>query len=134
MATRRRGRPPRAGVRANCRIELKMTPAELDALREYAKRQQATSLADAVRLALLDLAADGEPPTRARGAVCDRSERRCPPLLEAHETILALRHSLSTASRENRALREARDVSLRVVVAVGGNYDRSKIVARAPME
>jgi hypothetical protein len=122
MATRRRGRPPRAGVRANCRIELKMTRSEFDALKEYAKRQHAPSLADAVRLAMLDLAADGEPAqTLARGAVCDRSERHCPPLLEAHETIAALRHSLSTASRENRVLREARDISLRVAARVAAH-------------
>jgi hypothetical protein len=53
----RRGRPPRAGERSTHRVELRLTLGELRALKRLA-RANGTSVADLIRLAVADLAAD----------------------------------------------------------------------------
>jgi hypothetical protein len=51
------GRPSRAGERATARIELRLTLAELRAVRALA-RANGASIADTLRLTVLELAAD----------------------------------------------------------------------------
>lgn len=63
--TRRRGRPSRVpGCVASCRVEIRLTPEELAAVRRTATRNQCT-VADLVRLGVLSVVHnedDGEDP------------------------------------------------------------------------
>lgn len=52
-----RGRPARAGARATKRIELRLTLGEFHAVQEMLATADGVSVADAIRLALLDMAA-----------------------------------------------------------------------------
>ena len=58
---RRRGRPARAGTRATARVEIRLTLVELRALKALAAANGAT-IADLIRLAVGDLAADAGRP------------------------------------------------------------------------
>jgi len=53
----RRGRPYRADVRASCRIEITLTPAELRRVRRLARANRC-SVADTIRLGVLTMVAD----------------------------------------------------------------------------
>lgn len=52
-----RGRPPRAGTKADVTVKLTLTRAELDALLRLANFHR-TTIADAIRLVALDAAAE----------------------------------------------------------------------------
>ena len=56
----RRGRPCRAGERASERVEVRVTPGELDALRRFVAKHRYANISDAIRLVLMHFIAESE--------------------------------------------------------------------------